>query len=84
MITFMKTTIKTDVMDLAKIFLTKEDKVEIMRLIKDEKAEIMRLMQTDKSDVMKAVYMTGTFNFLAIACTVVGVIIAVLNFISKN
>ncbi len=95
MITFMKSTIKTEVMDLTKIFLTKEDKVEIMslikedkveimRLIKDEKAEIMRLMQADKSDVMKAVYMTGTFNFLAIACTVVGVIIAVLSFLSKN
>ena len=95
MITFVNAIIKTEMMDLTKIFMTKDDKVdltgqikgdkvELIRLIKDQKSELMHQMISDKADIMKAVYMTGTFNFLAIACTVIGVMIAVLNFISKN
>ena len=84
MITFVKSTIKTEMMDLTKIFLTKDDKFEIIRTLKDDKVEIMRTMKEDKVEVMRAVYMTSLFNFLAIACTVIGVVIAMLNYLSKN
>ena len=61
-------------MDLTKVFLTKDDKIEIMRLIKDEKVEIMRLLKEDKTEVMRAVYMTSLFNFMAIVSAIVGLI----------
>ena len=66
---FIKSEINSEFMDCKQVFLTKEDKLELLRAIKE-----------DKVDIMRSIYIVGLVQFL----TIIGALIGIVSFFLKH
>ena len=53
LVTFIRTSIKSEIMDLTKICLTKEDKFDILGKIEGDKGEVLGTMKDDKVEILR-------------------------------
>ena len=86
LIAFIKSETKNEFMDCKDVFLTKDDKLELMLMIKQDKVELVnqinhvenRLMET-KAELNKSINAWGLVQLLAIIVS----IIAIITFMTK-
>ena len=69
MINFIKSEVNSEFMDCKQVFLTKDDKVELINTSNNMKAELMR-----------AIYIVNIIQFLAI----IGSLIGIMSFFMKH
>ena len=63
LVSFIKSEINDEFMDCKKVFLTKEDKVDIMKALKE-----------DKADIMRAFFLGGLLQYLVMIASLLGII----------
>ncbi|HYE56373.1 MAG TPA: hypothetical protein VD996_16100 [Chitinophagaceae bacterium] len=68
LIAFIKSEVNSEFMDCKEVFLTKEDKVDLIQLMKQDKIELLR-----------TIYIVGVVQFLAIVSAVIGILSFMLN-----
>ena len=55
LIDFVKSEINTEFMLCKQVFLTKDDKIELMQIMKNDKEELMHRMKSDKAELTKLI-----------------------------
>ena len=61
-------------------FLTKDDKIDLVRSMHEDKSELILMMKKDRVELIRAIYIASVVNFLAI----VGTLLGILSFMLKN
>lgn len=63
LVNFIKSEINSEFMDCKQVFLVKEDKADLIRIIKEDKVTLMR-----------AIYLVGLGQFLAMMAALIGIL----------
>ena len=80
LISYIKYEINTEFMECKKVFLIKEDKIDLIQSAKQDKIDLIQSAKQDKIDLMRAIYITGIIQFLAI----IGALLGILSFFMKH
>lgn len=91
LVSFVKSEIENGFMDNKDIFLVKQDKEELIKMIHETRTELIVLIQqtkvdlvtliySEKAKLLRAIYIVGLIQFLGI----VGAVLAIINFINSR